>query len=147
MKDSRELAAKIEFHRQGLMIFKSRYMPDWARDIVTEVCDRRGVHAVDMAGPSRRLPVVAARNEAIYLIKARKPILSSSRLGQWFDRDHTSCLYALASHAQASGLPALGRFDVQTARQRNKQASRDRGHLPWWKYAASRRGEDVEQVA
>lgn len=77
METSRELAARSEFHRQGLAIFRSRYMPEWARAIVTDVCDRRGVHAIDMAGQSRRVPVVAARNEAIYLIKSRKPILSS----------------------------------------------------------------------
>lgn len=67
---------------------------DRAAAIKKDVCRRYGLELEDLIGPSQRKAAVAARYEAIRLIK--KSIQSSStELGRMFGRDHTTILYAL----------------------------------------------------
>lgn len=120
-RQARERAAKQEMRREGMMKFKRRFMPEWARLIIEEVADRHDVCPSAMAVDDRRQKVVRARSEAIYLIKSHRPMLSTPRIGGWFDKDHTSILHALASHSDATGCPMLVGYDLLTARERNRQ--------------------------
>jgi chromosomal replication initiation ATPase DnaA len=70
--------------------------------------------------PSRIFRVVAARNEAIYQIKAAHPNLSFPQLGKWFRKDHTSIIHSLARHAEANSLPSLTRYDIHAVDERNR---------------------------
>ena len=108
--------AKAEMRRQGIVRFKRWGMPEWALQIVEEACDRLRICPSEIAGPNRLFKAVQARNEVIYLIKDRKPVLSSTQLGKWFNRDHVSILYALASHASRTGLPQLCGYDIEHSR-------------------------------
>jgi hypothetical protein len=119
-EEAKRLDEKQEAHRQGLLTFKRRYMPEWARQIVDEMSQKHGVCPGDMARDDRRHKTVKARNEAIYLIKARKPMLSSPQIGNWFDRDHTSILHSIASHSQSAHAPKLVGYDLDNARARNR---------------------------
>jgi hypothetical protein len=105
----------------ALLKFKHSGMPEWARQIAEETAIRHGICVSEIANGSRKYKVVRVRNEAIYLVKARKPMLSSSQLGRWFDRDHTTILHALASHSDATGAPALVGYNLAYARERNRQ--------------------------
>lgn len=123
--EERQIEARAEARRQGLLTFKRRYMPEWARQIVDEAAKKHDVCPSHMAGDNRKYPVVRARNEAIYLIKARKPTLSSTQLANWFDRDHTSILHSIASYSDATGAPVLVGYDLANARERNRQRASD----------------------
>jgi chromosomal replication initiation ATPase DnaA len=122
-QQTRERTARTELNRLGLMKFRNYGMPEWARMIVAEVCELRNVFVDDVAGMSRRHKVVRARNEAIYRIKASKPMLSSPQMGRWFNRNHVSILYALASYSDAKGLPNLTYYDIDNSRTRKREAA------------------------
>lgn len=126
-KQSRERAAREEMNRQGLLTLRRWGMPEWARDIVAEVCARRDVFISDLASACRRHKVVHARNEAIYRVKESKMTLSSPQIAAWFNRDHVSILYSIASHQQAEGLPKLCGYDIE----RSKETRRRRNQRQW----------------
>lgn len=88
-------------------VLRERGTPERIRDLILEIADEHKVHAGEMIGESRRKPVVTARHAAMYLIKASNPGLSFPRIAKWFDRDHTSTIYAIAHYAQRNGLPPL----------------------------------------
>lgn len=125
-REARLRAVKEEMRRIGLATFRGWGMPVWARDILRDVSGRRGVCVNDMASSSRNHKIAMARNEAMYLMKARKPMLSSPQLGRWFSRDHTSILYAISSYQEKNGLPRLVAYDFKSAqdRMRNRAASK-----------------------
>jgi hypothetical protein len=125
-EEAKRVEEEREARHQGLLTFKRRYMPEWARQIVDETCQKHGVCPSDMARDNRRHKMVKARNEAIYLIKDRKPVLSSEQIARWFDRDHTSILHSIASHSEATGAPALVGYDLVHARERNRQRASGR---------------------
>ena len=52
-------------------------------------------------------PIVAARREAIYRVKLEKPAVSSVQLGRWFNRHHSTIIFALARFQELTGAPAL----------------------------------------
>jgi chromosomal replication initiation ATPase DnaA len=117
-KEARARAVKAELQRLGLATYRSWGMPDWARAIMRDVSERRDVCVNDMASASRNHKISRARNEAIYLVKARKPMLSSPQLGRWFNRDHTSILYSISSYQERNGLPRLVAYDFKSAQDR-----------------------------
>ena len=129
MKIARSAAAREEMRRIGLRQFKERGTPQWAREIIIDVAERRGLCISDLAGRSRQDRITKARNEATYLIKARKPMLSSPQLGAWFERDHTSILHSLASYSEATGLPKLVGYDIEGVRERNRKSSAARAAI------------------
>lgn len=120
-KRSRQRAAAEEMRKQGMMKYRRRGMPSWACDIIRDVSDRRGICVDQMASDSRVAVVSRARNEAMYLIKAAKPTVSSPQMGKWFNRDHTSILYGISSHQERYGLPILAGYDVALARIRKRE--------------------------
>jgi hypothetical protein len=112
-----------EFNREGLRIFRERGTPQHFREIIKRVAEERKVSVTLIASKSHARKVVWARNAAMYAIKQARPMLSSPRLGKWFDRDHTSVLHGLASHAHREGAPNLVGFDIERVRRRNARIS------------------------
>jgi len=92
-----------------------RHMPDWIREIVCSVSEKHGVPPREVLSGSRVHAVVSARHEAIYLVKARKPHLSTTKLGQWFRRDHKTILYAIAKYQADHDAEAFTRFQLRVA--------------------------------
>jgi chromosomal replication initiation ATPase DnaA len=84
-----------------------RLLPEWAKEIVREVSTRHGVPIHQIFSKNKALPVAAARREAIYRVKFEKPSVSAGRLGQWFGRDHSTIIFALARFQELTGAPAL----------------------------------------
>lgn len=81
-------------------------MPEWVADIITDCARREGIRPADVILRDRSKAAVRARHEAMYLVKAMKPHLSSPRIASWFRRDHTSVLYAIAKiEALHGGVP------------------------------------------
>lgn len=120
-KQARSAAAKLELNRQGLIQFRRWGMPEWARQIVSDVAARHDVMTEEISSSSRRHKVVRARNEAMYLVKASKTALSSPQIAAWFNRNHVSILYAIASHSDRTGAPALVGYDVVNSRAGRRQ--------------------------
>lgn len=110
---------RAELRRLGVRKCVHRGMPQWAIDIVIEISERLGTCISDIADCKRTSLVVAARNEAMYRIKERKPSLSSPQIGKWFGRDHTSVLFAIASYQEATGADPLVGYNINIARRRN----------------------------
>ena len=69
--------------------------PAAAHNIIRLVALRRDVNLDDILGPRRDRHLVAARYEAIRLVKSHCPHLSYPGIGRVFNRDHTSILNAL----------------------------------------------------
>jgi chromosomal replication initiation ATPase DnaA len=84
-----------------------RRMPDWAKDVVREVSLRHDVPIRAIIGKSQSKVIVAARREAIYRVKFEKPSVSSAQLGHWFDRDHSTILFALVRYQELYDAPVL----------------------------------------
>jgi hypothetical protein len=123
-KQTRERLACEEMNRQGLLTLRRWGMPEWARDIVSEVCRSHDVFVSDVASACRRHKVVYARNEAIYRVKESKMTLSSPQIARWFNRDHVSVLYSIASHQHMHGLPKLVGYDLERSRETRRKRNR-----------------------
>lgn len=100
--------------------------PAWAIDIVCRVAEKHNISPLRLVASTHRSIVVDARHEAIYEIKRAKPALSSTQIGKWFGRDHTSVLYGMARHAANNDLPPMCGFDAsgKMARSNNWHAAR-----------------------
>lgn len=104
--------------RQAIEVCKSRNTPKWAVEIILEVARARGVSPNDIMSGHRAYPVVDARHEAIYRVKAFKLMLSSPQIAKWFGLDHTSILHSLASYSHQTGAPKLTKYKLKTGRER-----------------------------
>lgn len=116
-------AAYDELNLLGLRTFRQRGLPEVFREIVKRIAMQRQVPAMLIAGNSRMRVAVWARNEAMYLIKKERPGLSMGHFAKWFDRDHTSAMHGIASHADRNNLPQLVGYDVHRVRERNAEIS------------------------
>lgn len=76
-------------------IITAKYGSEDARQIIMEVAIAHGVSYEDILGRSRERHLVAARHEAIYEVRKRRPHLSLPQIGRIFKRDHTTILHAL----------------------------------------------------
>jgi ferredoxin len=80
--------------------------PSW-KDLVTQVAAWHGVQASEIMSDSRRKKVMVARRDAIVAVYVNCRIsgrrLSSTELGQRFNRDHTTILHAL----RKNGIPSI----------------------------------------
>lgn len=127
VKPKKPVVSRIgELNKLGLKVFADRGMPSLCRNILLDVAIKHRVDVVLLAQTSRSRIAVGARNEAMYLMKAKYPKLSMPQLGRWFDRDHTSILHSIASHQEKANLPHLVGYDLARARQRNAVISADR---------------------
>lgn len=64
-------------------------------DIIRETAERYGVTVGALKGPGRNRHMLAARREAMVLVRTVWPELSSAAMGRLFNRDHTSVLHLL----------------------------------------------------
>ncbi len=73
-------------------------LPTPARALMEAIClnvaDRHRISLCEIRGSSRRAELVAARHEAMWRMK-RELRLSSTQIGRYFNRDHTSVLHAV----------------------------------------------------
>lgn len=69
------------------------YDPNW-RTILKTVCRKHDIHPKDVLSPSRAIPVVACRYEAIGEIY-RRTNMSLCQIGRVFSRHHTTIMAAL----------------------------------------------------
>jgi chromosomal replication initiation ATPase DnaA len=90
------------------IIMRRRCIWDAAKAIIAEVAAKHDVSIVELLEKNRRQPVVKARREAMYRIRVGTPV-SMPRLGQWFDMDHSSAMYAIDAHAIQNDLKPLFR--------------------------------------
>ncbi len=87
----------------------TRRAPRFAmREIVEEVAARHNLNPRDLTGPMRFKSIVRARFEAMWLIyEERHPdgrrVYSLPQVGAYFNRDHTTVLYALRRYEQRTG--------------------------------------------
>lgn len=105
VREARKVLDKAE--TDAINILRSRFAPAWVRDIIIAAAEEENAHIGEVIGESRRRDVVRARHRAMYLIKATKPGLSFPQIAKWFDRDHTSTIYAVAHYGLRNGLPAF----------------------------------------
>lgn len=105
LREARQILEDAD--KAALAEMRKRFVPQWARDIIVSSVSEEGVHLGEVLGASRRRDVVQARHRAMYLIKATKPGLSFPQIARWFDRDHTSTIYAVAKYGLRNGLPAF----------------------------------------
>lgn len=119
----RALLAMESLNRLGIKAFRARFMPAPYLEIVKQVAAERNVNIMLIAGNSRKRVAVAARNEVMYRIKQARPVLSITKLAQWFARDHTSCLHGIASHAAKNDLPKLVGYNLGRVRARNARVA------------------------
>jgi hypothetical protein len=66
--------------------------------IIGEVATRHGLTTQALKGPSRRKPIVIARQEAMYLM-VEEEAWSTTQIGRALgDRDHSTVIYGVRSH-------------------------------------------------
>lgn len=86
---------------QPTQIARQRY---W-RAIVADVAEKHGLGVLDLLGPSRRYPIVIARNEAFYRLRTEITVLgkpmSYPQIGKRFHKDHSTIIHGFKAH-QAS---------------------------------------------
>lgn len=66
--------------------------------VLHEVATRHGVEVQDIVGRSRAKRLVAARQEAFYLMKEHG--YSMSQIGRFCNRDHTTVMHGIEKHAE-----------------------------------------------
>jgi len=111
-------ALRKQEHDRAFAIMRENGMPDWARTIVFDEAKEAGVPPCDMMSKCRRVPVVRARQKAIYLVKAQKPMLTLTKIGGWFGLDHTTVIHSLAAHAERCGGHKYVSTDITRRRER-----------------------------
>jgi hypothetical protein len=77
----------------GSAPFNFLKLPGW-QGIVKLVSLKHGVSVSDILGPGRRVPVAAARQEAVYLVFTHCA-KSFPETGRLFNRDHTTALHSV----------------------------------------------------
>jgi len=88
-------------------------MPEWVRQIVMDVAARHKIRPIDIIRRTRKQPIVRARQEAMYLVKEAKPVLSFQRIAIWFRRDHKTVMHAIAKVQAERGVAVLTRYRLR----------------------------------
>lgn len=104
-----------------------RGAPKWVRDLLITVAREANLPAADVLGPRRHKELVQARKRLFYAIKVQNPRLSYPAIAQWFERDHTGVIHAVACHAAENGLPKLTTYNLDAHIVRR----RDRARRQW----------------
>lgn len=114
----------LDRHGAARQVMRDNGMPDWVRQIVFSVAEANEVSAAKIMMKEQSRVAVRARNEAIYRVKAARPHLSLPKIGTWFDFDHTTVMYALARHAEATGDSPLTDYNLDKALRARRAANR-----------------------
>lgn len=110
-REERKRLAAEAAARDPLGPLRRAGFPGWAINIICRVAAKHDIAPTTLITSPRRA-VAYARYEAIYEMKREKPSVSSSKMGRWFRRDHTSILYGIARHAAINNLTQLSNFDA-----------------------------------
>lgn len=86
--------------------------PSW-RFLVAYAAAKHGVDREYIVGPRRAYAIVAASDEAIYLSRTHVPGLGLTRLGIYFQRDHTSVLQAVRRYIARKGSGRLSPLSTE----------------------------------
>ena len=114
----------VDLHGAARQVMRHNGMPVWVRGIVFDAAVKHGVSAASIVLKLRARAVVAARNEALYRVKEANPDLSLPKIGGWFGMDHTTVIYALARHAEATGDCPLTDYNLDKALRARRAANR-----------------------
>jgi chromosomal replication initiation ATPase DnaA len=73
------------------------------------VAENHNLTVKDLKGQSRLRPIVAARQEAMWLMAEEirpsgTPRYTNAQIGGWFNRDHTTVIHGRRAHAKRAGL-------------------------------------------
>lgn len=117
-------AARKHMIERCVDLLRRRGVPQPVRAIILEAADRHGVPPLAVVNDVRIWRVVAARHEAMYLVKADGPMRSTTTIGGWFGKDHTSVLFGIAKHAELNDLPRLVGYDYRHAVEYKRRTSR-----------------------
>lgn len=79
---------------------------DRARSIVRQVADKHGFAAHELYGPRGPLPLVEAKFEAMYRLRAEAGFSLPQIASHFQLKDHTSALYGVRQHCRRNGLEA-----------------------------------------
>lgn len=75
------------------------------RQIIREIAQRNGVTLDEILEKGRTYRVSYPRQEAMYELRLRG--LSTTRIGQLMNRDHTTIIFGCRAHAKRSGKPCF----------------------------------------
>lgn len=78
--------------------------PKW-RQIASQVARKHGVSMADLVSHRRDKQIAAARQEAMWRLKAETS-MTLPAIGRRFNRDHTTVLYSVRKYAQTAGSAA-----------------------------------------
>lgn len=104
-------------HRQAMAALEAKGLPRDAgaltrAEIVASVARAHGLTVDDLRGPSRRAPIVRARQEAMYVLALQTRAPSGSwrwslpMIGQALgDRDHSTILHGIRHHCALHDIP------------------------------------------
>lgn len=73
--------------------------PSW-RFLVAYCAVKHGQDRADILSASRAKPVVAARDEAIHLVRHHVPAIGVTRIGVYFGRDHSTIVSTLQRYSE-----------------------------------------------
>ena len=96
-----------EENRAARNILIERSCPEWLRDFIEQMCEARKVSMLKVVMGKRDPDVIAVRDLAIYEARRRQRKGSLSKIGRYFNRDHTSIMASLARHSLRTGAPPL----------------------------------------
>lgn len=88
------------------------------RVLLKLVALKRGIHQRDILGDSHEKPIVAARFEAMHLVRTHME-KSYPAIGRLFNRDHTSVLYAVRKVERERDSAKSGRILVVNGKRTN----------------------------
>lgn len=116
-------------------------VPLWVSDLVNLVARNHQIDVGRIMGKDRSQDAVIARNEVLYEVRRKNPVLSFPKIGFWFNRDHTAVMFAIATHARRNFLPKLTEFDLDSHAAARKRFVDKRKRQRW---AARRRGPEPD---
>lgn len=78
-----------------------KVMPPYLRELTMKVCEEFGVSVEDVMGPSRKHVLSDARRKIWATAYARNHCAyTTTSLGRWFNRDHSTILVGIARHGR-----------------------------------------------
>jgi chromosomal replication initiation ATPase DnaA len=78
------------------------------KQIVTDVAQDHGVTPELIASPKRKKHIIPPRHRVMYEAYATKRY-TTTQIGMWLNRDHSTVVYGIWKHAQRNGLPFITR--------------------------------------
>jgi chromosomal replication initiation ATPase DnaA len=93
-RHAEEVAARIA--AEGIDVpYDVENVEQSAREIIEAVAIKAGVLYEDLVGKSRAYKILPLRHQAMVEVYMRLPSVSLTRIGKFFNRDHSTIVYAL----------------------------------------------------